>query len=66
MPEERGLYPKITIYNQLMFFSEIKGINRKDADKSIKYWLKKLDMMEYINMNAEKLSKGNQQKSNLY
>ncbi|NLL02330.1 MAG: ATP-binding cassette domain-containing protein [Mollicutes bacterium] len=62
MPEERGLYPKITIYNQLMFFSEIKGINRKDADKSIKYWLKKLDMMEYINMNAEKLSKGNQQK----
>ena len=45
-----------------MFFSEIKGINRKDADKSIKYWLKKLDMMEYINMNAEKLSKGNQQK----
>lgn len=62
MPEERGLYPKITVYNQLMFFSEIKGINRKEADKSIRYWLKKLDMMEYINMNAEKLSKGNQQK----
>ena len=62
MPEERGLYPKITIYNQLMFFSEIKGISKKAADQSIKYWLKKLNMMEYINMNAEKLSKGNQQK----
>lgn len=62
MPEERGLYPKVTIYNQLMFFSELKGINKKEADKSIKFWLKKLDMMEYINMEAEKLSKGNQQK----
>lgn len=62
MPEERGLYPKITIYNQLMFFSELKGINKKEADISINYWLKKLDMMEYINMEAEKLSKGNQQK----
>lgn len=62
MPEERGLYPKITIYNQLMFFSELKGINKKEADSSIKHWLKKLNMMEYINMDAEKLSKGNQQK----
>ena len=62
MPEERGLYPRITIYNQLMYFSELKGISKKDADISIKYWLNKLDMMEYINTEAEKLSKGNQQK----
>ncbi|MFA7121003.1 MAG: ATP-binding cassette domain-containing protein [Bacilli bacterium] len=62
MPEERGLYPKITVYNQLMFFSELKGINKKAADTSIKYWLEKLNMMEYFNMEAEKLSKGNQQK----
>lgn len=62
MPEERGLYPKITVYNQLMYFSELKGINKKAADTSIKYWLEKLNMMEYFNMEAEKLSKGNQQK----
>lgn len=62
MPEERGLYPKITIYNQLVYFSLLKGISKKNADVSIKYWLEKLDMMEYINMEAEKLSKGNQQK----
>ncbi|MDD2504801.1 MAG: ATP-binding cassette domain-containing protein [Bacilli bacterium] len=62
MPEERGLYPKITIYNQLMYFSRLKGIHKKDADKEIKYWLNKLNMDEYINIDAEKLSKGNQQK----
>ncbi|MDD4188171.1 MAG: ATP-binding cassette domain-containing protein [Bacilli bacterium] len=62
MPEERGLYPRITIYNQLMYFSELRGISKKDADTSIKYWLNKLNMMEYINTEAEKLSKGNQQK----
>jgi len=62
MPEERGLYPKVTVYNQLMYFSLLKGINKKDADISIRYWLEKLEMTEYINMDAEKLSKGNQQK----
>ena len=62
MPEERGVYPKSKIYDQLMYFAELKGMNKEDADKSIKYWLKKLEMEEYINMTAEKLSKGNQQK----
>lgn len=62
MSEERGLYPKVTVYNQLMYFSLLKGINKKDADISIRYWLEKLEMTEYINMDAEKLSKGNQQK----
>ncbi len=62
MPEERGLYPKITIYNQLVYFSELKGINKKDAEKSIDFWLKRLNMTEYKNTEAEKLSKGNQQK----
>ena len=62
MPEERGLYPKVTIYNQLMYFSKLKGIDTKKADKSIRHWLKKLDMEQYTDMHAEKLSKGNQQK----
>ena len=62
LPEERGLYPKSKIYDQLMYFANLKGMNKVDADKAIKYWLEKLKVSEYINYTAEKLSKGNQQK----
>ena len=62
LPEERGLYPKSKIYDQLMYFANLKGMNKVDADKAIKYWLEKLKVSEYVNYTAEKLSKGNQQK----
>ncbi|MCI8641293.1 MAG: ATP-binding cassette domain-containing protein [Clostridia bacterium] len=62
LPEERGVYPKTKIYNQLMYFAELKGMKRIEADKEIKIWAKKLKVEEYLNMPAEKLSKGNQQK----
>ncbi len=62
LPEERGIYPKTKIYDQLIYFAKLKGMNTKDADKSIKYWLKRLELEEYTYMLAEKLSKGNQQK----
>ncbi|MBQ3145417.1 MAG: ATP-binding cassette domain-containing protein [Clostridia bacterium] len=62
LPEERGIYPKTKIYDQLMYFAKLKGMNKQDADKSIKYWLKRLQLEEYTYMLAEKLSKGNQQK----
>ncbi len=62
MPEERGLYPKTEIFNQLMYFAKLKGMKVKEAAEAIDYWLKRLDMVEYKNMLAEKLSKGNQQK----
>ena len=62
MPEERGLYPKTEIFNQLMYFAKLKGMKVKEATEAIDYWLKRLDMVEYKNMLAEKLSKGNQQK----
>lgn len=62
MPEERGVYPKTKIYDQLVYFAKLKGMNTKEAEKAIDYWLKRLDMEEYRNMLAEKLSKGNQQK----
>lgn len=62
MPEERGVYPKTKIYEQLVYFAKLKGMNTADAAKAIDYWLKRLDMEEYRNMLAEKLSKGNQQK----
>lgn len=62
MPEERGVYPKTKIFDQLMYFAELKGMRKSKVEEAIKYWLKKLEIEEYINMPAEKLSKGNQQK----
>ena len=62
LPEERGIYPKTKIYDQLMYFAKLKGMKQEDADKQINYWMKRLEVEEYKNMTAEKLSKGNQQK----
>ena len=62
LPEERGVYPKTKIYDQLMYFAKLKGMNQKEADEAIKKWAKVLKVEEYIQMPAEKLSKGNQQK----
>ena len=62
LPEERGVYPKTKIYDQLMYFAKLKGMSKKDADEAIKKWAKVLKVEEYIPMPAEKLSKGNQQK----
>ena len=62
LPEERGIYPKTKVFDQLMYFAKLKGMNKEEAQESIKKWLKRLELEEYTNMNAEKLSKGNQQK----
>ena len=62
LPEERGVYPKTKIFDQLMYFAELKGMNKVDAIKSINKWAKELKVEEYMQMSAEKLSKGNQQK----
>lgn len=62
LPEERGVYPKTKIVDQLMYFAELKGMNKQEAKKSIAYWAKELKVEEYLLMPAEKLSKGNQQK----
>ncbi len=62
LPEERGIYPKTKIYDQLRYFAELKGMKKEEADKEIRKWSKKLKVEEYLDMPAEKLSKGNQQK----
>ena len=62
LPEERGVYPKTKIHDQLMYFAELKGMKKQDAEDAIKKWAKILKVEEYIPMPAEKLSKGNQQK----
>lgn len=62
LPEERGVYPKTKIFDQLMYFAELKGMKKENAINSINKWAKELRVEEYLQMPAEKLSKGNQQK----
>ena len=65
LPEERGLYPKKKIIDQLTYFAMLKGMSKADAIKSIDKWLERLEMTEYRNKKLETLSKGNQQKIQL-
>ena len=65
LPEERGLYPKKIILDQLVYFAELKGMNKREAVKSVNYWLDRLGMTEYRNKRLDTLSKGNQQKIQL-
>lgn len=62
LPEERGVYPKVKIWDQLMYFAELKGMKQQEAKEAIEKWAKELKVEEYLMMPAEKLSKGNQQK----
>jgi len=62
LPEERGLYPKSLISEQLVYFAKLRGMSAGDAKKSVKYWLDRMDMGEYANKKLDVLSKGNQQK----
>lgn len=65
LPEERGLYPKKTVIDQLVYFAELKGMRHNDAVKSLDFWLERLDVCEYRNKKLNTLSKGNQQKIQL-
>lgn len=65
LPEERGLYPKKKIIEQLTYFAELKGMSKKDAVTAVDYWLRRLGMTEYRNKRLDTLSKGNQQKIQL-
>ena len=65
LPEERGIYPKTKIYEQLLYFARLKGMDNKEADISIKKWTEKLKVSEYLNMTAEKLSKNTIHISNI-
>ena len=81
LAEERGLYPKYSLLDQLLYFAKLKEVPKEEAKKRIKYWAKRLEVEEYIypnkksdknskakkskSMNADQLSKGNQQKIQL-
>lgn len=65
LPEERGLYPKKLVIDQLTYFAELKGMSHRDAVKAVDFWLDRLGMTEYRNKRLDTLSKGNQQKIQL-
>ncbi len=65
LPEERGMYQKYVIIDQLAYFASLKGMSHKEAVKSVDRWLKRLDMYEYRDSKLNTLSKGNQQKIQL-
>lgn len=62
LPEERGVYPKTKIHDQLMYFAKLKGMKKEVAEERMRYWAKRLEVEQYLQMTPEKLSKGNQQK----
>lgn len=62
LPEERGLYPKVKVSDQIIYLARLRGMNGAEADKNLKYWLDRFDVPEYYDQRIEELSKGNQQK----
>ena len=65
LPEERGLYPRLTVLDQLVFFASLYGIPRDVAATRAREWLARLRIPDYATRRAEELSKGNQQKIQL-
>ena len=65
LPEERGLYRKMTVIDQLAFLAELHGIRRREALPTIESWLERVDLAEWGKKKVEELSKGMQQKVQL-
>ena len=65
LPEERGMYPKKKILDQLVYFAELKGLGHKEAQTKCREWLERLELSDAANKRLDTLSKGNQQKVQL-
>jgi ABC-2 type transport system ATP-binding protein len=62
MPEERGLYKKMKIGDQILYLAQLKGLSINDAKQKIKFWFERLEMQSWWNKKVEDLSKGMSQK----
>lgn len=62
LPEERGLYKKMSVEGQLLYLSQLRGLTHADAKKQLDYWLEKLMINDLRSKKLEQLSKGMQQK----
>ncbi|MEQ9415452.1 MAG: ATP-binding cassette domain-containing protein, partial [Cyclobacteriaceae bacterium] len=62
LPEERGLYKKLKVGEQLIYFARLRGLSKSDALVRIKYWIEKFEIKDWWNKKIEDLSKGMAQK----
>lgn len=62
LPEERGLYKKMKVGEQALYFAQLKGLPKSEAMKRLRYWFKKLDIIDWWGKKVEELSKGMAQK----
>jgi len=62
LPEERGLYKKIKVFDQLVYFAKLRGLDTKEANERATWWLSKMKLQEVKGKKIEELSKGMQQK----
>jgi ABC-2 type transport system ATP-binding protein len=62
LPEERGLYPKLKVKDQLTYLGRLKGMTKQQAVHEMSHWLERFKVSEYATKKVEELSKGNQQK----
>ena len=62
LPEERGLYPKMKVEDQLVFLAQLRGMGKAEAKRELHKWLERFEVPHYVNKKVEELSKGNQQK----
>ena len=62
LPEERGMYSKSKVRDQLIYFAMLRGATKEAASKSMLYWCEKFEIAGYLDQKLETLSKGNQQK----
>ena len=65
LPEERGMYPKKTVIEQMVYFAQLRGLDKKTAGENARKWLRRLEVIEYEKRKMDTLSKGNQQKVQL-
>ncbi|MBL0048795.1 MAG: ATP-binding cassette domain-containing protein [Bacteroidetes bacterium] len=62
LPEERGLYKKMEVGEQVLYLAQLKGLSRSEASRKLKYWFEKFEIQAWWNKKVEELSKGMQQK----
>ncbi|MBT2694422.1 ABC transporter ATP-binding protein [Bacillus sp. ISL-55] len=62
LPEERGLYPKLKVREQIVYLARLRGMQKQAALRELDYWLNRFKVPEYADKKVEELSKGNQQK----
>ncbi|WP_079709095.1 ABC transporter ATP-binding protein [Paraliobacillus ryukyuensis] len=62
LPEERGLYPKLKVSEQIIYLARLRGMKKSDIIPALKKWLERFKVPEYLDKKVEELSKGNQQK----